>query len=114
MPTFFIWEGCSMYFTKDETDSIISSVSKVMSKGSCLWIDYVSLEIINGTTNVQEIEYFMKNMSKLGENFINGFDNFKHIAKKNNLSIATDVLSNSIVKSNEEHYKHYKFCILKK
>lgn len=114
LPTFFIWEGCSMYFTKDETDSIISSVSKVMSKGSCLWIDYVSLEIINGTTNVQEIEYFMKNMSKLGENFINGFDNFKHIAKNNNLSIATDVLSNSIVKSNEEHYKHYKFCILKK
>ena len=101
-------------FTEDETDKIISSISKFMSKDSYVWIDYVSLEIINGTTKVQEIEDFMRNMSKLGETFINGFNDFKHIAKKNNLSIATDVSSNIIVKSNDEHYKHYKFCILKK
>lgn len=84
-PTFFIWEGGSMYFDEKELNRIFSSISKMMSKDCYFWLDYVSSESINNETGIKAIEDFMTNMAKMGEPFINGFSDINSFAKKFNL-----------------------------
>lgn len=114
IPTLFIWEGGSMYFAQPEFGNIFSGISAIMKKGSQLWFDYVSADIINGSTGIQEIEDFMYNMAKMGESFIKGFNDIKELANEFNLRVISDEKSYTMAKSNDPHYKHYNFCVLEK
>ncbi len=114
IPTFFIWEGGSMYFGKNEIDRIFNAFSKLLNKNNLLWFDYVSTDIIKDKTGIIEIEIFMKSMRIMGEAFINGFDDIKSFAKKYELNVLTDDKSSKLINNNEPHFDYYSFCLLTK
>ncbi|MCG8377224.1 MAG: SAM-dependent methyltransferase [Chlorobiales bacterium] len=113
LPTFFIWEGGSMYFRDEDIDTILTSITKIMPHGSCFWFDYVSEDLIENNTGVREAEDFMKNMRKMGEPFINGYNDIGVLAEKYHLTIEQDTHSGTVLGIEEDIYKHYSFCILR-
>ncbi|MEQ9407010.1 MAG: SAM-dependent methyltransferase [Fuerstiella sp.] len=73
VPTMFIYEGCSMYFTEAENERMIRMISTLMEHpDSCLWSDFVSREVATGRTNHRSIAAFLDGMEELGEAFIFG------------------------------------------
>ncbi len=113
LPTFIIWEGGSMYFRSDDIDKIFVSVRNLMNKDSCFWLDYVSEDLVNSTTGIREIEGFITNIRKMGEPFINGFNDVDVLAKKYHLTVEKNIHSGQLLATTEEIYKHYSFCIFK-
>ncbi|MBF0586704.1 SAM-dependent methyltransferase [Prosthecochloris sp. N3] len=113
LPTFFIWEGGSMYFEEADIDNILSSVRKLMTPGSRFWLDYVSKDLVQSTTGIREIERFITNIRKMGEPFINGYNDIASLANTYHLSVEENVHSGSALQLDEEIYKHYSFTILR-
>lgn len=113
LPTFFIWEGGSMYFRDENIDTIFTSIIKIMPQGSCIWFDYVSAALIEDTTGIKEVENFTRNMRKMGEPFINGYNDISVLAEKYHLTIQQDIHSGTVLDIEEDIYKHYGFCILR-
>lgn len=114
LPTFFIWEGGSMYFHDEDVDHIFTSITKIMRNGSCFWLDYVSDDLVKNTTGIREAEAFITNIRKMGEPFINGYNEIGVFEEKFHLTIERNVDSGSVLAIKEGIYKHYSFCILKR
>ena len=114
LPTFFIWEGGSMYFQDEEIDNIFTSITKIMSQGSCFWFDYVSDDLVKQSTGIREAEAFITNIRKMGEPFINGYNRIGAFAEKYHLTIEQNIHSGTVLDIEEDIYKHYSFCILKR
>jgi len=114
LPTFFIWEGGSMYFGPAEISKIFTSFSALLNKNNLLWFDYVSSDIILGNTGIKEIELFMTSMRIMGEAFINGFKDINLFAEKYNLDIVNNEASSQVIESKDPHFNYYSFCILSK
>ncbi|MFY9254030.1 MAG: SAM-dependent methyltransferase [Fuerstiella sp.] len=75
LPTMFIYEGCSMYFSEQENRQMMDVVRKLMQNPmSCLWVDFVSLDVASGKTNNRNVAAFLDGMEELGEKFIFGVD----------------------------------------
>jgi len=113
LPTFFIWEGGSMYFREDIIDSILRSIKKILQEDSCIWLDYVSQDLIEIHTGIPEAEGFIHNIRKMGEPFINGYNDIGDFADRYDLIIEQDVSSGKFLDIEEDVYNHYSFCVLK-
>lgn len=75
IPTAFVYEGCSMYFSAEENFSILSSISTLMqNEHSRLWCDLVTEAVVQRTSGHEEISHFLDGMEQLGERFIFGCD----------------------------------------
>ncbi|ANT65728.1 SAM-dependent methyltransferase [Prosthecochloris sp. CIB 2401] len=114
LPTFIIWEGGSMYFTPGKIDQILADISNLMRKKSLFWFDYVSEDLVNCTTGIREVEGFITNIRKMGEPFINGYNNIETLANRHRLSVQKNICSGDTPGLKEEIYRHYSFCLLKK
>ena len=114
LPTFFIWEGGSMYFGQNEINKIFKAFSKLLNKNNRLWFDYVLSDIILDKTNIKEIEDFMKSMRIMGEAFINGFKDIYLFVKKYNLEVLNNEKSSKILNIEQPHFEYYNFCIVSK
>jgi methyltransferase (TIGR00027 family) len=112
-PTFFIWEGGTMYFI-EEIEKTFDSLSKLMDERSEFWFDYISKDSVDGKTNISDVERFIDNMKKMGEPFINGFNNLDSFAKNFGLSVKTNDSSSKFTENKDSIYNHYKICVLKK
>lgn len=113
LPTLYIWEGGSMYFKEENIDSIMISLSKLMHRDSCIWLDYVTEDLIRCRTGIKEARDFITNIRKMGEPFINGYNDIGYLTEKYNLVVETNIHSGSVLDIAEEIYQHYCFCILK-
>ncbi len=113
LPTFFIWEGGSMYFRPEEIDFILAAITRMMTQGSCFWFDYVSEDLVEDGTGVKAAEDFMRNMRKMGEPFVNGYNDIGALAEKYHLVLEQNIDSGSVLDIQEDIYDHYSFCILK-
>ncbi len=111
LPTFFIWEGGSMYFENDKIDHIFSAIRALMLPGSCFWMDYVTEDLVNSATGIEEIEGFITNIRRMGEPFINGYNDIAVISEHYGLEIQETLHSGALLSRQEEIYKQYKFCI---
>ncbi len=116
LPSLIIWEGGSMYFDDDCISSILKSASKILAKSSTsrFWFDYVSKDIIENLTGLKEIEDFMRNMSKMGEPFVNGFAKVSEDIKVFGLECIVDDHSGVFLDNQDMIYDHYRFCLAKK
>lgn len=114
LPTFFIWEGGSMYFRDEDIDNIFTSITKIISQGSCFWLDYVSDDLVKNSTGIREAEAFITNIRKMGEPFINGYNHIDVFAEKYHLTVEQNTRSGDVLGIEEDIYKHYSFCILKR
>lgn len=75
LPTLFIYEGCSMYFSDEENRGLLKQVRTLMQHPeSVLWADIVSKEVVTGRTNDQSVLSFLKGMDDLGETFVFGLE----------------------------------------
>jgi len=113
LPTFFIWEGGSMYFRPEEIDFILTAITRLMAQGSCFWFDYVSEDLVADGTGVKAAEDFMRNMRKMGEPFINGYNDIGALAVQYHLALEQNIDSGAVLDIQEDIYDHYSFCILK-
>ena len=102
-----------MYFRADEIDAIFSSIARMMHRFSRFWFDFVSEDLIHDTTDIKSAEIFMENMRKMGEPFINGYNNTASLAKAYRLEVEENTASGEVLGMEEEIYNHYSFCILK-
>ena len=75
LPTLFIYEGCSMYFSDEENRELLSRVQSLMQHpDSTLWMDIVGREVATRRTNHRSIAAFLEGMDELGESFIFGLE----------------------------------------
>lgn len=112
-PTFFIWEGGSMYFNKQEANQIFYAIRQLMKNpNSLLWLDYTSEKVVANQTNIPEVENFMFNMRRMGEPFIQGYQSI--LTAENSALFTINHLTSSdyYVDKSEAIYGHYSFCVL--
>lgn len=75
VPTGVIYEGCSMYFDREENQEVLHSVSRIMQHpASRLWSDWVTQSVVDGSTQNDQIATFLDGMEELGERFVFGCD----------------------------------------
>ena len=112
-PTLIIWEGGSMYFKEEKIKKILFSISKVLAHNndSIFWFDYVSNSIIENKTDIKEIEDFTRNMSKMGEAFVYGFQDIEKELIELNIECFNKIDSDSYLAKKGLVYKHYRFCL---
>lgn len=113
LPVFFIWEGGSMYFKSGNIDNIMTSITGLMSRESCMWMDYVSEDLIECCTGFKEADDFITNIRKMGEPFINGYNDISVFAEKYGLTVEERIHSGSVLDITEGIFSHYSFCNLK-
>lgn len=112
LPTLFIYEGCSMYFTAAENREILTNVWLLAKNNeSRLWADFVTLDVVEGKTERPEIESFLSQMDELGERFIFGSDDPVGFLKNCGFSSAKRCTSRESLETNESIFDVYQFCV---
>lgn len=116
-PSFYIFEGCSMYFSEAENRKILMEISSLLHQNSAsvLWMDMVDDRAIQITEKLpMEIKSFLSNMAKLGEPFIYGFDKDSELFTIADLSIVESALTNDCMDIEpSDVYSLYSFNLLK-
>ncbi|MFG0266043.1 MAG: SAM-dependent methyltransferase [Rhodopirellula sp. JB055] len=71
--TAVVFEGCSMYFTKEENQKILRDIASILEHPqSLVWCDLVRENVVEGTVPSPDIKNFTDGMEELGERFIFG------------------------------------------
>jgi methyltransferase (TIGR00027 family) len=116
-PSFYIFEGCSMYFSEQENLKIIMEISGLLKQNpdSILWMDMIDSRVIKNTENLpNEVKSFLSNMAKLGEPFVYGFDQGNELLNNAHLNIFERSFTNNYMEIEpSEVYSHYSFNMLR-
>jgi methyltransferase (TIGR00027 family) len=111
-PTIVIYEGCSMYFTKDENTKLLSDVRTALrNERSVIWADMVTQAVVEGTTNQPEIAEFLAGMHDLGERFVFGCDQPEHYMRECGFAEGEVVSAQQYLGSNDPSLGTYQFVI---
>lgn len=112
LPTLFIYEGCSMYFTQEENERILGAIGKLLQHPSSrLWTDFVTTAVVEGLTENAGVSAFLRGMEELGERFVFGTDNpaaFLRSAGFGDVAITT---SGQFLKDSESVFDTYMFTV---
>ncbi len=115
-PVFFIYEGCSMYFTGDENAKLLEEIAGLLefSADGHLWMDTVSEAVISSKNLPPGVTCFLSRIAKMGEPFIYGVDDQLHVFADCDMVIeeiqsTKDYISNC----DGEVYEMYSFFLLK-
>lgn len=115
-PTLFIFEGCSMYFTEVENNSILEQLSCLMklNSGSRLWMDVVDSEVVDGSCPSATVKFFLKNMARLGEPFVFGIAEMSEFFNNFNMQVEITANTKNVdEKRYDDIYQLYNFLVLK-
>jgi methyltransferase (TIGR00027 family) len=75
LPTVFVYEGCSMYFSEKENKRMFSAVCRLLQHpASRLWVDVVNTAIVKRQSTDPGVSAFLDGMDELGESFVFGLD----------------------------------------
>jgi O-methyltransferase involved in polyketide biosynthesis/acyl-coenzyme A thioesterase PaaI-like protein len=111
IPSIIWWEGGSMYFDERTSRKILSSIGKLLvHRDSCVWFDYVAESLIKDDPGRSSVEAFNDTMQKMGEPFINGYDNIEEVLPNMNLAVVEVADTGSILSDPKPRYELYKFC----
>lgn len=112
LPTLFIYEGCSMYFSNEENRGLLRQVRELMvHPDSVLWADIVSQEVVTGRTNDQSVLSFLKGMEELGETFVFGLDDPSDWLNQVGFSKVTVESCRDYLKEPNLVFDTYTFCV---
>jgi methyltransferase (TIGR00027 family) len=53
-PTFFVWEGVTMYLDSNSVDATLQSIRALSAPNSFLYFDYLHQSVLNGTNSLPE------------------------------------------------------------
>lgn len=115
LPTMFIYEGCSMYFSESQNRHVLRTVTELMQHPqSCLWADFVNRDVVTGRTNDQSIFAFLEGMEELGEEFIFGVDNPTEWLEELGLGLTETTRCGQYLDAKELVYNTYSFSVAKR
>lgn len=115
LPTMFIYEGCSMYFTEEENERVLRMVTSLMQHpSSCLWCDFVTREVVSGRTNNRSIAAFLKGMDELGEAFIFGIEEPAAWFERLGLGMVETTRCGEYLNERDMVFDTYRFVVAKK
>lgn len=110
LPTLVWWEGGSMYFPEERCREIVSSIARLLGHpDSRLWFDFVRRDLIDRTERVPRAVAFIDAMQKMGEPFINGFDDVEAWLSEQGLSIVDDAASGT-----GDVFDLYRFAVVRR
>ncbi|MEE7494882.1 class I SAM-dependent methyltransferase [Methylobacterium oryzae] len=113
-PKFILWEGGSMYFSKEEADRLLRSIKDLMCHQSVLWFDFVSKSAVVDATGEPEVKNFMDSMRMIGEPFIKGFDDVLEELKDVGLDVFELATAKEVLNSSDPVTRHYSFALCRK
>lgn len=112
VPTAVIYEGCSMYFGREENMEVLSDIASLLEHPeSRLWCDMVKTSVVEGRTKIQEIEKFMAGMDQLGESFIFGCDAPEELLVKCGFSSTEITMAQDYLRSRDNSFSTYQFVV---
>lgn len=112
IPIFFIWEGGSMYFARQQSDALFDQIRKLMCSASRLWFDFASFTAVNDLTGLNEVKSFMDNMRLIGEPFMRGFDDIEIELAEAGLDVAECVsAAQALLNDFDPVLAHYSFAL---
>lgn len=115
LPTMFIYEGCSMYFTEQENRRMMGMVRSLMQHpSSCVWTDFVSPDVANGKTNNRNISAFLDGMEELGETFIFGVDDPADWLNQSGLGLVETTRCGDYLNESDMVFNTYSFAVAKR
>ena len=86
LPTYFIWEGNTMYLTPGSTQQILTAIRRHM-KCFRLSCDYMAEAVIAGTTGDPGIVTVVDTFAKMGAPWISGFGEMREVAQDVGLTL---------------------------
>jgi methyltransferase (TIGR00027 family) len=92
--SFFIWEGVSMYISKEAVNSTLQFIAKKSGPGSSVIFDYIHRDVIDGEFERHYgAERMAERVEDVGEPFTFGMakDEAELIVKKNGLKVKWDI-----------------------
>ncbi len=111
VPVFFIWEGCSMYFARRESDAFLRQISAVVNPDSKLWFDFASSDAVSDRTGRREVKAFMDSMRMIGDPFMRGFFNVKEELAGMGLHVEECTSAGQLLDSSDVVLSHYSFAL---
>lgn len=112
LPTLFVYEGCSMYFSSEQNNQLLKDVwTLAQHPSSKLWCDLVTSAAVDGKTNRPEITAFLARMDDLGESFVFGCDHPGEFAKSIGCDQAQSETCREFIESAEPIFDVYQFCV---
>ncbi|TWU49850.1 SAM-dependent methyltransferase [Rubripirellula reticaptiva] len=113
--TVVVYEGCSMYFTADENEEILTRAGRVMQNPSSrLWSDMVAEGVVNGSHQIPEITKFLDGMEEMGERFIFGCDRPADFLLRCGFNNTETTSAGAHLKSNDPVLGTYQFSVASK
>lgn len=111
--TFVLLEGVSMYLAKkDLCDTLKKLALLCKHSDSRLWIDHVT-DTLFGMDD-PEVTAFLSSMSRLGEPFITGFDDFTKLGMMHGWELAASVSAAEVAGRKCNVHNQYRFSVLKR
>ena len=112
LPTAFIYEGCSMYFTEEENNRILSSVQKLMRHAdSRIWLDVVDTSIVERRRQNPGVAAFLDGMQELGESFIFGMDDPTRYFESLRFGNTVAVTAGQCLQDPDDVFHAYRFVV---
>jgi methyltransferase (TIGR00027 family) len=119
LPTFFIWEGNTMYLTKGPVMQVLAELRESLP-GFAISFDFMDEAVVSRTTGDPQVTAFVERFAAMGAPWTYGIDDLPALAKEARLAVA------DVVKAAELHrnywpgrpldsvmYDHYSLCTLK-
>jgi len=115
IPTFFVFEGVSMYFREEVNRRILRSIQNLMrNPQSRLWIDVVSRSAVDRVVSFPESDRFLDGMEKMGEPFVFGHDKPEEFFAELGLDTVTSQPSSRYGNETDPMLEQYRFFVLRR
>ena len=72
LKTLFIWEGVSMYLTAEAVNQTLAFIAGNSGKGSSVVFDYLFESVVDGTSDLMEVEKLRQTTARLNEPLLFG------------------------------------------
>jgi O-methyltransferase involved in polyketide biosynthesis len=120
LPTFFIWEGNTMYLTRAAVTKVLTEL-KERVRAFNLSFDYMSEEVIAYATGDQQTSRFVERFAAMGAPWRFGFDDLDALAEEAALTVVDVVTIAELHRAywpsrplDSIIYQHYSLCTLKR
>ncbi len=118
LPTFFIWEGNTMYLTKDAVMTVLRDLKENVSRVA-ISFDYMDEAVVDMTTGEAGATAFVERFAAMGAPWTFGFSDLAGLAREAGLAVADATTMGNLFRTywpertmHSVIYDHYGICTL--
>lgn len=119
LPTYFIWEGNTMYLSRAAVTKVLADIRKRVEQFS-ISFDYMAEEVIEYATGDQRTSNFVERFAEIGAPWNFGVNDLEALAREAAMSIVDNVRTTYLHRTywpsqplDSIIYEHYSLCTLK-